>query len=111
METTAVHALEQDQVPASTIAQEMPIPAWLAMSNRRRHDLLRALMREALALGDIHSKSPNLKWTHGVCASVPQSSSHFHSDCSDAGVFLFSGNGSRRQGLISMASPANPFGT
>src|SRR5882724_13362585 len=35
----------------------------------------------ALALGDIHSKSPNLRRTRGLCASVSPPSSHFHSGC------------------------------
>src|SRR5216684_5941133 len=52
----------------------------------RRHDLLGAVMGEALALGDIHSKnparipakSPALRRIGGLCASVSPSSSHFH---------------------------------
>jgi hypothetical protein len=43
--------------PASTTAQEIAIPV-AGHVDGRRHDLLGALMREALALGDIHSQRP-----------------------------------------------------
>ena len=90
METTAVHAFEQDHVPAGIHDRARDRDPGLAGHvDRRRHDLLRALMREALALGDIHSRSPNLRRTRGVCASVLAPSRHFHSGCAHGGIFPF----------------------
>ena len=61
METTTVHAFEQHHVPAGIHDRAGDRdPGLVGHVDRRRHDLLRTLMREALALGDIHSRSPNL---------------------------------------------------
>jgi hypothetical protein len=59
MEAATVHAFEQDHVPAGIHDRTGDRDPGLAGHvDGRRHDLLRALMGEALALGDIHSKNP-----------------------------------------------------
>ena len=62
MEAAAVHAFEQDHVPAGIHDRTGDRDPGLAGHvDGRRHDLLRALMREALALGDIHAEAPELR--------------------------------------------------
>ncbi len=62
MESAAVHAFEQDHVPAGIDDRTGDCdPGLVRHVDGRRHDLLRALMGEALALGDIHSRSPGFK--------------------------------------------------
>ena len=59
MKATTVHALEQDHVAAGIHDRTRDRDSGLAGHvDGRRHDLLRALMREALALGDIHAGDP-----------------------------------------------------
>src|SRR5882757_8843214 len=58
MEATTVHPFEQDHVPAGIHDRAGDRdPGLVGHVDGGRHDLLRAPMREALALGDIHSKS------------------------------------------------------
>ena len=79
MEATAVHAFEQDHVPAAIHDRTGDRdPGLVGHVDGRHHDLLRALMCETLALGDIHSRRPGLqKDTLGLCASVSLPSSNF----------------------------------
>ena len=57
MKAAAVHAFEQDDVAAGIHDRTGDRdPGLVGHLDGRRHDLLRALMRQALALGDIHSK-------------------------------------------------------
>jgi hypothetical protein len=59
MKATPLHAFEQDDVPACVNDRTADRDPGLARHvDGRGHDLLCALMGEALALGDIHSKSP-----------------------------------------------------
>jgi hypothetical protein len=59
MESPAVHAFEQDHVPAGIHDRTGDRDPGLAGHvDGRRHDLLGALMGEALAFGDIHCRSP-----------------------------------------------------
>ena len=59
MEAAAVHAFEQDHVSAGIDDRTGDgDPGLAGHVDGRRHHLLRALMCEALALGDIHSRSP-----------------------------------------------------
>jgi hypothetical protein len=56
VEATAVHAFEQDHVPAGIHDRTGDRdPGLVGHVDGRHHHLLRALMCEALALGDIHS--------------------------------------------------------
>ena len=64
VEAAAVHALEQDQVPAGIGDRAGDRDPGLARHvDGRRHHLLRALMRQALALGDIHCREIRLRGT------------------------------------------------
>jgi hypothetical protein len=59
MEAATVHSFEQDHVPAGIHDRTGDRdPGLVGHVDGRHHDLLRALMREALALGDIHSLRP-----------------------------------------------------
>ena len=60
MEAAAVHAFEQDQMSAGIHDRAGDGNAGLAgQVDGRGHHLLGALMREALALGDIHAEASN----------------------------------------------------
>ncbi len=60
MEATAIHAFEQDHVPAGVHDRTGDRdPTLVGHVDGRRHDLFRALMCEALALGNIHSAKPS----------------------------------------------------
>jgi hypothetical protein len=55
MKATTIHAFEQDHVPAGINDRTGDCdPSLASHVDGRRHDLLRALMGETLALGDIH---------------------------------------------------------
>src|SRR5450755_2799496 len=57
MEPAAVHALKQDDVSAGIDDRTGDRdPGLVGHVDGRRHDCLRALIGQALALGDIHSK-------------------------------------------------------
>ena len=59
MKAATVHSFEQDHVPAGIHDRTGDRDAGLAgQFHGRRHDLLRALMRQALALGDKHGGAP-----------------------------------------------------
>ncbi len=59
MEAAAVHSFDQDHMPAGIHDGAGDRDVGLAgQFDRRRHDLLRALTRRALALGDKHGGAP-----------------------------------------------------
>jgi hypothetical protein len=62
MEAAAIHAFEQDEMPAGIHDRARARdPGAIRRIDGRSHHLLCALMREALALGDIHTAEPGLR--------------------------------------------------
>jgi hypothetical protein len=71
METATVHALEHDHMPAGIDDRTRDRdPGPVGQVDGGRHDLFRALMREALVLGDIHRRKAGLRKLRRLCASA-----------------------------------------